>query len=135
MRSDRVSSASHRTPSHNWEILLIVDSGLGIQALLRSYVAQSGIGSRLLEGEGGRVCAGVVADEVQVLTRRGGNTERLLHQTVGLVSIAIRTFVGTVASFFVATSAVGGLPYSRYSLRYTAAASLALHLTICQKAA
>jgi hypothetical protein len=36
-----------------------------------------------------RIRAGVVADEVEVLAARCGDTEGLLHETVGLVPVAI----------------------------------------------
>ena len=71
-----------------------------------------------------------------MLPSRGGDAERLLHQTVRLVSVAIRTLIWAVAAVIVAASALGGLACSRHGgLRHARSSSLALHFTICQKAA
>jgi hypothetical protein len=48
---------------------------------------------RLLKGSGGIVRASVIADEVEVLSTGCGDAERLLHETVGLVAVSIRTLV------------------------------------------
>ena len=37
--------------------------------------------------------SGVVADKMEVLASRGGDAERLLHQTVGFISVAIWAIV------------------------------------------
>lgn len=46
--------------------------------------------------------AGIVRDQVEVLTLRGGNAEGLLHETVGLVSITVRALL-TVGSIIIGT--------------------------------
>jgi len=56
-------------------------------------VTQLRIAGRLLQvlRDGGR--AGEVADEMQVLAVGGGDAERLLDKTIGLVAITVGTVV------------------------------------------
>lgn len=70
------------------------------------------VGGWLLEVGRGRVRARVVADQVKVLASGSGDAEGLLHETIGLIPISIRAFIGPVPSIIVATSALGRLAWS-----------------------
>lgn len=133
---DGVSTA-HGAASHDGQVLLVVDRGFGIEAFLGSDMAQGGIVGGLLQVGGGRMGARVVADEMEVLAGGGGDTKGLLHQAVGLISVAIGAFVSAIAAVVVTTAgALGGFPGSRNgALRYSGASSLAFHLAIREKAA
>jgi hypothetical protein len=72
--SVRVASG-HRAASDDGEILLIVDRRLWIQTLLRAHTAKVGIVGRLWQVRGIRMRPRIVADEMQVLAGRGGDTE------------------------------------------------------------
>lgn len=135
VRRDRISCARHRTPSNDWEVLLVIDGGLWVQTLLRSYLLQSGVGGGLLQvcrrGMGSRV----VADQMKMLASGSGDTEGLLHQTVRFISITIRAFVGSISAVLIAAPALWRLARSRYrALGNAATSTLALHLAISQKA-
>lgn len=80
---------AHGTSRDCWNIGLLVDRRLWIHALLRADVTQGWVLRRLHEGLRRGARARVVADQVEVLSLRGGDAERLLHQTVGLVAIAV----------------------------------------------
>lgn len=73
-------------------------------------MSQGGIGRWLLQVGGRRVRTRVVADEVKMLASGCGDTKGLLHQTVRLISVAIRTLVGAVASILVAAPALWCFP-------------------------
>lgn len=76
MRCDRIGgSARHWSSSHHWQVLLIVHSRLGVQTFLRSNMSESRVSGWLLEVGGRRVRARVVADQVEVLASRSGDTE------------------------------------------------------------
>lgn len=134
--SDGVCRAGHRTSGHHGEVLLVVDGRLRVQAFLGPHVSQGGIRRGLREADRRWMCARVVTDQVQMLARGRGDAERLLHEPVRLVAVAIRTIVHRLAAIVVAASCtVRGLsrPWSN-RMQYTAASTLALHLTISQKA-
>lgn len=69
---------------------------------------------------------------MKVLAGRSGDAEGLLHQTVRLVSVALRLAVLLV---FVATAARVGSLAGTTSAAAKAATALALHLAVCQEAA
>ena len=125
------SSTGHRPASHDWKILLVIDRGLGIKTFLGPNMPESWVGCGLLKVGGGWVRARIVTDQVQVLPGRGGDTERLLHEAVGFISIPIRTLVGAVASIIVAASAFRRLSRSRNGrLRTSTATSFPFHFTV-----
>lgn len=129
MRRGCKGRAGHWSAGDGGDTVLLVHRGLRIHALLRSDVAQLRIVGWLLQvlrdGRG----AGKVADQVQVLASRGGDAERLLHEAVGLVAIAVRSIIGrlVLAALEPVSVSPGG--------REAAAATLALHLTVSQEAA
>jgi hypothetical protein len=131
MWSDGVCCAGHGTTSDDGEILLVVDRGFRVQALLRANMAQRGIGGGLLEISGGRMRARVVADQVEVLAGGRRDAEGLLHQPVGLIPVAIWAFVGAFSAVFIAAaSAFRRLAASgRGVLRNTAAAATLASIT------
>jgi hypothetical protein len=113
MRCDGVGgSARHGSSGHHWQVLLIVHSRLRVQTFLWSNMSESGVSRWLLEVGSGWVRARVVADQVEVLACRCGDTEGLLHETVGLIPVSIGAFVRSVTSIIVATSALWRLPWS-----------------------
>lgn len=129
-------SARHGPARDDREVLLVVDGGLWIEALLRAHVAQGRIAGGLEEARGVGVRPRVIADEMQVLPGRGRDAEGLLHQAVGLVPVAIRAVVRTLSPVLVAaTRRVGRLPRALRLRRHRGAAPLALHLTIREKTA
>lgn len=72
-------------------------------------MAESWVGARLLnENEVTRV----IADQVEMLASRGGNTKGLLHENIGLVLVSVRAFFCSVISIVVATSTLWHLPRS-----------------------
>ena len=94
-------------------------------------MAKRAIGGRLLQRN--RIGARVVADEMQMLSTRGGDAERLLHQTIRLVTIAVWPLALRVS---------GGRPVWRLAARSlgcwlaeVAATALALHLPVGQETA
>jgi hypothetical protein len=84
----------------------------------------------------GRVGMGprVVGDEVEMLARRGGDAERLLHQAVLLVAVPIWAVAIHLLVLVAAPPAVRRLacPSSVVEL---ASATLALHFSVCEEAA
>lgn len=109
----------------------IVKTRFGIHALDGSDVTQVRVGSRLGELGSPGVRSRVVRDEVEMLARRRGDTERLLHETVGFVLVALGA---TVVLVLVASSTrVGGFCCAS-SVVAKPAAPLALHLTVGKKA-
>ena len=126
VRSVREGRAGHGTSCDGGNSVLFVDSRLGVHALLGADVTQLRVAGRLLQvlRDGGG--AGEVADEMQVLAVGGGDAERLLDQTVGLVAVAVRAVVGAVMVF-------GGRRLG--SGAEGAATALALHLAVCEEAA
>jgi hypothetical protein len=111
-----------------------VDRRLWIHPFDGYDMSQLGIGCGLWQL--GRVGMGprVVGDKVEVLASRGGDAERLLHQTVLLVAVPIRTVAVHLLVLVAAPSAVRRLacPPSVVEL---AAATLALHLSVGEEAA
>lgn len=104
---------------------------LGIHALDGDDASQRGIRSRLGKVGLTRLRSGVVRDEVEVLAGRSGDTKRLLHEAVGLVSVSL----GLVLVLVLVTTAsrvgrLASVPSSR-----EAASSLALHFAVGQEAA
>lgn len=69
-----------------------------------------------------------VTDQVKMLSQICGNAERLLHETVRLVSIAIRTF----SRIHVCVKHFGVLNLA-WRVECVAS-SLSFHFTICEKA-
>lgn len=69
----------HRAASDDREILLVVNGRLWIEALLRAHASQSWVIGWLEEIRGVGMRPGVVAYEVEMLTSRRCDTERLLH--------------------------------------------------------
>ena len=92
VRRHVVGGARHGPPRHHGEILLVVDGGIRVETFLRTDIAQGVIRGGLLQVGGGGMGSRVVADQVEVVTLRGGDAERLFHQAVGLISIAIGAF-------------------------------------------
>ena len=90
-----VGRARHGAASDGRHRLGLVDCGLWIHVLWGSDVSQLGVVAGLGEVVG--VGARVVADEVEVLSALSGDAEGLLHQTVGLVAVAIWSFAFRVA--------------------------------------
>lgn len=78
---------------------------------------------------------GIVADQVKMLSGRGCYAERLFHESVWLVPVAVRALFTTLATVFIAaSSAVWRLPGPR-SLSSMAASALPFHLSVCQETA
>jgi hypothetical protein len=126
VRSVCEGRAGHRASCDGGDGVLLVDSRLGVHALLGADMTQLRVAGRLLQvlRDGGG--AGEVADEMQVLAVGGGDAERLLDQTVGLVAVAVRAIIGAVVVF-------GGRRLG--SGAEGAATALALHLAVCEEAA
>lgn len=59
----------------------------------------------------------------------GRDTERLLHETIGFVSVAIGTIFGVLGITIIVFVATRTL--SATGIWYTSATSFALHFTIC----
>lgn len=136
MRRYRVCCTGHGATSDHRQVLLVVDGRLRIKALLRADLAQRRVGSWLLQICRRRMRSRVVTDQVQMLTSRGGDAERLLHQAIRLISIPIWALIRSVASILIATPAFWSFASPRYgAVRHAATSSLALHLSIRQKAA
>ena len=93
MRSICKGGAGHRTSCDGGDGILLVNCRLGVHALLGADVTQLRITGRLLQvlRDGGR--AGEVADEMQVLAVGGGDAERLLDKTIGLVAVTVGAVV------------------------------------------
>jgi hypothetical protein len=72
--------------------------------------------------------ARVVADEMEVLICRGGDAERLFHQSIRLVSVAIRAFFSPIAVISASSAAFWSLGWR---CEASASTSLALHFSIC----
>lgn len=104
---------------------------LGVHALDGDDASQRGIRSWLGKVGLTGLRSGVVRDEVEVLAGRSGDAERLLHQTVGLVSVSLGLAVVLV---LVATASRVGRLASVPSAR-EATSSLALHFPVGQEAA
>ena len=132
-----VARTGHGTASDDGQILLIVDGGFRVQALLRAHMSQRRIRRRLLQVRCGRMRPGVVADQVQMLAGGCGDAERLLHEPIWLVPIPVGTLVAIVAPIVVtAARALRRLAGSRHGrLRDTTASTLALHFSVRQEAA
>jgi hypothetical protein len=88
--------AWHWSAGHSWYCLGLVDRRLRVHVLWWPDVSQLNIVCWL--GQIVRVRSRVVADKVQVLAALGGDAERLLHETVGLVSVAVRALPVRLAS-------------------------------------
>jgi hypothetical protein len=118
--------AGHGPSGDGGDGVLFVDGRLGVHALLGADVTQLRVAGRLLQvlRDGRR--AGEVADEMQVLAVGGGDAERLLDQTVGLVAVAVWAFIRGIVVF-------GSRRFG--SGAEGAAAALALHLAVCEEAA
>lgn len=78
---------------------LVVHAGLGVHALHRHDVAEAGIRARLKHLRLVGMWPGEVGDEVKVLALRSRDTERLLHESIRLVSVAVRlAIVGSIVT-------------------------------------
>jgi hypothetical protein len=112
-----------------------VDRRLWVHAFDRYNVTQLRVRRGLWQlrrvGMGPRV----VGDEVEMLAGRGGDAERLLHQAVLLVAVPVGPVALHLLVLIAAPSAVWSLagPSTR-RVGELAAATLALHLSICEKA-
>lgn len=73
--------------------------------------------------------ARIITDEMKMLVVRGCNTERLFHQAVGLVSVAVGSFFSV---HIIATISATVWSFGRWC--ESATCSLALHLSVCQEA-
>lgn len=95
MGSSAVGRARHGPTSDGRHSLGLVDGGFGIHVFRRADVAELSIvgGLRQIVGVGARI----VADEVEMLSARGGDAEGLLHEAIRLVAIAIWAFAVRVA--------------------------------------
>lgn len=90
-----------------------MDGRLWIHALLWTDMPQSWIAGWVVEILRGRRGAGVVADEMKVISTRGCDAKRLLHQAIGLVPVAVRAvFLRHVEIRITTTSALGRLASS-----------------------
>lgn len=113
-----------------------MDGGLWIHPSDGYNVTQLGIRRRLREFWRVGVRSSVVGDEVEVLAGRGGDAERLLHQAVQLVSVAIRTIAIHLLVLITPPSAVWCLSRSPcWRRRELSSPALALHLAVGEKAA
>jgi hypothetical protein len=84
--------------------LLIVDGGFRIEALLRTHAAQGWVGGRLQEVGGVGMRPRVIADEMQMLAGRGGDTERLFHQAIRLIPVPVRPIIEPLSPIVVAAA-------------------------------
>lgn len=82
-----VGGAGHGAAGNSRHRLRLVHGRLGVHVLWGADVSQLCVVCGLWEVA--RVGARVVADEVEVLAALGGDAEGLLHQTVGLVAVAV----------------------------------------------
>lgn len=121
----RVAWIAHRSSSYSGNVALLVHSRIWIHALLRSNVPEL----RIVRGRHQTIRSGrrsrEIADQVQMLTLIGGNAERLLHQTIGLVAIPVWPAIGVVFRAHHAV-AIGILVEAR-------AATFAFHFAIGEK--
>lgn len=121
----RVAWIAHRSSSYSGNVALLVHGRIWIHALLRSNVPELRIvGGRHQTIRSGRRSR-EIADQVQMLTLIGGNAERLLHQTIGLVAIPVWPAIGVVFRAHHAV-AIGILVEAR-------AATFAFHFAIGEK--
>lgn len=73
----------------------------------------------------------IVADEMEVLASSGGDTERLLHETVRFISVAILAVVGIPSVIVAPARAFRRLPGSSHCILCDIPAStLALHFAV-----
>ena len=79
--------------------------------------------------------SGVVADQMEVLAGRGSNAERLLHQSIWLVSVSVRSLSIHILILVTASSTIGRFPSnsSCWWWNELASSSLALHLSVSQE--
>jgi hypothetical protein len=124
-----VARGAHRPTSDGRNSTLLVDSRFRVHALFWADVAKLRVIGWLHEMLGLLRRAGVVADEMQVLTVVRRDRERLLHQTIRLVTVAIRSAVGVLLIAGCRGCLTGVL------VETTAATSLALHFTVRQETA
>ena len=140
MGSAGVWRAWHRAAGDSRHIGGFVDGRLGIHSLLRADVLEGWICGGLLKRRSGGLGPGVVTDEMEMAAIRGGDTERLLHEAVGLVAVAIRTVGAVLVGLAVLTTVrrvgtVGSIALLALRWSKAAAAALALHLAVGEKAA
>jgi hypothetical protein len=106
-----------------------VEARLGVHALSRSDMSERDISAGLQQVD---VASRVVCNQVEMLSRRGGDAEGLLHEPVGFVSIAIRFSVILV---LVASAArVRSLPRASPTPAAKGVPPLAFHLPVSQEA-
>lgn len=116
-----------------------VDGRLGVEALHGTDGAEGRVVRRLKHAGGRRMGAGEVADEVEVLSLRGGDAKGLLDEAVWLVAVAIGAICGggSVAAVGVMPG-IGGAGHDGCILCGSgkgASSSLALHLAVGEEAA
>lgn len=113
-------------------LVCLAHARLGIHALDRYNPSQSRVGGRLRQFWLSRLRSGVVRYQVQVLASRGRDAKRLLHKTIGLVSVSFRFAIVVV---FVTTATRFGSLAVASSPSAETATSLAFHFAVRQKAA
>ena len=125
----------HRCPCDSWPSSF-VNSRLRVHSLYWNDVSKCGISCRLRQLRLIGVRSGIVADEMEVLAAGGGDTERLLHESVWFVSVSVGSFTIQILILIASSSAIWCLSRNppgwwRYELT---SSSLALHFSIGKKA-
>lgn len=126
--SNHVGRLLHGSAGEGWSLVGLAHAGLGVHPLDGDDAAQRRVvgGLRQLGLAGLR--ARVVRDKVKVLVVGSGDAEGLLHETVGLVAVALGL---AVVKILVAHAAV----LAGATAGAKAAASLALHFAVGEEAA
>ena len=120
---------------------MLVNGGFRVHALLWPNVPELRVGRRAVQLLGGRVSARIIADEVQMVPRRGSDAERLLYQAVWLIPVPIRSLLSSLVDVgLTAMRALWCPPCTRQGryrrcITMSSAPTLALHFSIRQKAA
>jgi len=120
--SVRVARRAHGPASHSRNGALLLNGRLWVHALFWADVAKLRVVGRLHEMLRLLRRTGVVADQMQVLTVVCGDGERLLHEAVGFVAVAIGSAIGVLV--------VGGLSSTGILVETASATSLAFHLAV-----
>jgi hypothetical protein len=127
----------HGCPGDRRHLGLVSDARFRVHSFCRANSSQVGVCRRLLQAWRVGMRAGVITDEVEMLSVRGRDAKRLFHQPIWLIPVAVRPFFGVhFAVIATISSTVRSLSSSRCDWwRKPAAASLALHLSVGQKTA
>ena len=120
----------HGRPGKRWRLVRLPHARLGIHALDWDDAPKGRVVGRLREIGLAWLWARVVGDQVKVRPIRCRDAERLLHQTIGLIPVALRLAIVVVLITSPARLPilVGSPPGGA-----EATASLALHLPVRQK--